>query len=91
MIQDDTGTYVVLQGNWNSWLDYRDGKTIAEIASLYSSDVVPVNAGVKDSSSIGTLQAGDLYYHSGDGTYYYVNSVNQYDDIPNGAWVPLIQ
>ena len=38
-----------------------------------------------------TLKEGDIYYHSGDGKYYYVDKVNKYDQVPNGSWVPLKQ
>ena len=93
VLQDQTGTYVLaLSGTYGMWSKYTQGTSVAELAVQYPDSVKLVNASdIKDSSSIGTLQAGDLYYHSVDGTYYYVNSVNQYDDIPNGAWVPLIQ
>ena len=60
MIQDETGTCVILQGKWDAWTAYSNGATVAELTSQYSSDAVPVNASdIKDSSSE-TLQAGDI-------------------------------
>ena len=96
VIQDDTGTCVILQGKWDAWTAYSKGATVAELTSQYSADAVPLNASeIKDSSSIETLQAGDIYFHSGNGKYYYVDAVNQYEIkdgiVPNGSWVPLIQ
>lgn len=96
VIQDDTGTCVILQGKWDAWTAYSNGATVAQLTSQYSADAVPLNASeIKDSSSIETLQAGDIYFHSGNGKYYYVDAVNQYEIkdgiVPNGSWVPLIQ
>ena len=95
VIQDDTGTCVIMSGMENAWTAYSNGATVAELTSKYSSDAVSVNASdIKDSSSIGTLQAGDIYYHSGNGKYYYVDKVNQNEieegKVPNGSWVPLV-
>ncbi len=108
VLQDGTGTYVLaLSGTWPMWQQYSEGKTAAELAQLYPDTVKPVNASnIKDYSSINTVTAGDIFYHSGNGNYYYVNTVNQYelkdyidanyfvtapDMKPNGSWVLLIQ
>ena len=92
VIKDDTGTCVILQGMENAWNAYVAGATVAELTSQFSSDTVPVNASdIKDSSSVETLKAGDIYYHSDNGKYYYVDKVNKYDSVPNGSWVPLEQ
>ncbi len=95
VIQDETGTCVILQGGNEAWKAYSENNaTVAELISQFSSDAVPVNTDIKDYSSIDTLQAGDIYYHS-DGNYYYVNAVNVYEIrdgiVPNGSWVPLLQ
>ena len=91
VIQDATGTCVIMQGLWNAWLDYLGGKTVSYLISHYSSDAVSVNASdIKDSSSE-TLQAGDLYYDSDQNKFYYVDKVNLYESRPNGSWVPLLQ
>ena len=96
VIQDDTGTCVILQGKWDAWTAYANGATVAELVNRFGSDAVSLNASnIKDSSSIGTLQAGDVYYHSGNDTFYYVNAVNPNEIkdgiVPNGSWVPLLQ
>ena len=91
VIQDETGTCVIMSGMWNTWLAYSGGATVAELTSQFGSDAVPVNASnIKDSSSA-TLQAGDLYYDSGQNTFYYVDKVSLYESRPNGSWVPLLQ
>ena len=90
VIQDETGTCVILQGGWYAWLDYSGGKTVAYLISHYSSDAVPVNpSNIKDSSSE-TVQVGDLYYDSDNNEFRYVNLVN-YESWPNSSWVHLIQ
>ncbi len=91
VIQDDTGTCVILQGKWDAWTAYSNGATVAELTSQYSADAVPLNASeIKDSSSE-TLQAGDIYYDADQNKFYYVDKVSQYESRPNGSWVPLIQ
>ncbi|MCR5096115.1 MAG: prepilin-type N-terminal cleavage/methylation domain-containing protein [Erysipelotrichaceae bacterium] len=91
VIQDDTGTCVILQGGWYAWLAYSDGATVAELTSQFTSDAVPLNVSeIKDSSSE-TLQAGDIYYDADQNKFYYVDKVSQYESRPNGSWVPLIQ
>ncbi len=97
VIQDDTGTCVILQGKWDAWTAYsKEGATVAQLISQFSSDAVGVNASeIKDYSSIKTLNAGDIYYHSGNDTFYYVDKVNENEmkegTVPNGSWTPLIQ
>ena len=91
VIQDDTGTCVILQGKWDAWTAYSKGATVAELTSQFTSDAVPLNASeIKDSSSE-TLQAGDIYYDADQNKFYYVDKVSQYESRPNGSWVPLIQ
>ena len=91
VIQDETGTCVIMSGMWNTWLAYSGGATVAELTSRFSSDAVSVDASnIKDSSSE-TLQAGDIYYDSDQKTYYYVDKVSLYESRPNGSWVPLVQ
>ncbi len=93
VIQDATGTCVILQGMENAWTAYSGGATVAQLVSnsLFSSDVIWVNASdIKDSSSE-TLQAGDIYYNSDNNTFYYVDKVSLYESRPNTSWVPLLQ
>ena len=91
VIQDDTGTCVILQGMEGTWTAYSSGTTVADLARNYISDAVLVNASnIKDSSSE-TLQAGDICYDSDRNTFYYVKQVNQNEPRPNGSWVPLMQ
>ena len=91
VIQDETGTCVILSGMWNTWTAYSGGATVAQLVAQYGSDAVSVDAtDVKDSSFTGELKAGDLYYDSASDKYYYVTSVNLYESRPNSAWVPLI-
>ena len=91
VIQDDTGTCVIMSGMWNTWNAYINGATVAELTSNYSSDALPVNSSkIKDSSSE-TLEAGDIYYDSDKKTFYYVDKVNKYETRPNGSWAPIIQ
>ncbi len=91
VIQDATGTCVILQGMENAWTAYSGGATVAELTSRFSSDAVSVNASsIKDTSSE-SLQAGDIYYDSDQNQFYYVDKVNTYESRPNGSWVPLLQ
>ena len=94
VLQDQTGTYVLaLSGTYDMWKKYHnDGISAAELAEQYPQSVKKVDpSNIKDSSSVETLKEGDIYHHSGDGKYYYVDKVNKYDQVPNGSWVPLIQ
>ncbi len=92
VIQDDTGTCVIMSGMWATWSAYSSGTKAAALAAQYSSDAVLVDASdVKDPSFTGTLQAGDLYYDPASDTYYYVNLVSQYESWPNSSWVPLLK
>lgn len=92
VIQDETGTGVIMQELWATWNAYTNGAKVADLARDYSSDVVLVDASnIKDSSSIGTLQEGDIYYDSATKTYYYVNLIDLSGQYPNGSWVPLKQ
>lgn len=92
VIQDDTGTCVIMQEMWSTWDAYSKGATVAELISQYPTDAVPINnpSDIKDSSSA-TLEVGDIYYDSADNTYYYVNLIDLSGNLPNGSWVPLIQ
>ncbi len=92
VIQDETGTCVIISGMWNTWNAYSGGAKAAALAEHYGNDAVLVNASdVKDSSFTGTLQVGDLYYDSDTDTYYYVNLVSQYESWPNSSWIPLMK
>ncbi|MBQ3329346.1 MAG: prepilin-type N-terminal cleavage/methylation domain-containing protein [Eggerthellaceae bacterium] len=91
VIQDATGTCVILQGVENAWTAYSSGATVAQLTSQFSSDAVSVNASnIKDSSSK-TLQAGDICFDSDKNQFYYVDKVSLYEPRPNGSWVPLLQ
>ena len=91
VIQDDTGTCVIMQGMENAWTEYSGGATVAALTSQFSADAVTANSSeIKDSSSE-TLQAGDIYYDADQNKFYYVDKVSQYESRPNGSWVPLIQ
>ncbi len=92
VIQDETGTCVIMSGMWATWTAYSGGTKAAALAEQFGTDAVMVNASdVKDSSFTGTLQVGDLYYDSASDTYYYVNLVSQYESWPNSSWVPLLK
>lgn len=92
VIKDATGTAVVLQGMNATWKAYSEGKkTVAELASEFSSDIVILNAGIKDSQNIGDYQPHDVYYDSSTNTYRYVDAVNVYEGVPNKSWVELNQ
>jgi len=91
VIQDATGTCVILQGMEYAWTAYSSGASVAELTSRFSSDDVSVNASsIKDSSSE-TLQAGDICFDSDKNQFYYVDKVSLYEPRPNGSWVPLLQ
>ena len=93
MLEDQTGIYVLMTGTYEMWKKYHnDGITAEALAEQYPAWVKKVDtSNIKDSSSVETLKEGDIYHHSGDGKYYYVDKVNKYDQVPNGSWVPLIQ
>ncbi len=92
VIQDETGTCVIMSGMWATWTAYSGGTKAAALAAQYGPDAILVNASdVKDPSFTGTLQVGDLYYDPDSDTYYYVNLVSQYESWPNSSWVPLLQ
>ena len=92
VIQDDTGTCVIMSGMWATWLAYSDGAKAAALAEQFGTDAVPVDASdIKDSSFTGTLETGDLYYDSASDTYYYVTLVSLYESRPNSSWIPLLK
>ena len=92
VIQDETGTCVIMSGMEATWNAYSGGTKAAALAETYGSDAVPVDASdIKDSSFTGTLKTGDLYYDSSSDTYYYVTLVSQYESWPNTSWVPLLK
>ena len=92
VIQDETGTCVIMSGMWATWTAYSGGTKAAALAAQYGPDAVLVDASdIKDSSFTGTLEVGDLYYDSDSSTYYYVNLVSQYERWPNSSWVPLLK
>ncbi|MBQ3920737.1 MAG: prepilin-type N-terminal cleavage/methylation domain-containing protein [Firmicutes bacterium] len=92
VIQDETGTCVILQGLWGLKTAYASGAKVAELAAQYTTDAMLVDTSdIKDSTFTGTLKVGDLYYDSTDGTYYYVTLVSLYESWPNTSWQPLIQ
>lgn len=91
VIQDDTGTCVIMQGMENAWNSYSNGATVAQLTSLYSSDTVLVNTSdIKDSSS-DTVQVGDLYYDSNNNKFYCVTIISSGESFPNSGWLPLSQ
>ena len=90
VIQDETGTCVILQGKENAWNAYTSGTKVADLVKTYSSDAVSVNPNdIKDSSFTGTFKEGDLYYDSKTDLYYYVTGFNLGEELPLRAWVPL--
>ena len=92
VIQDDTGTCVIMSGLELTWNAYSGGATVAEIAAMDGTDAVLVDASdIKDSSFTGTLNTGDLYYDSAKDLYYYVTLVSIYESWPNSAWQVLYQ
>lgn len=92
VIQDETGTCVIMSGMWATWTAYSKGATVAELAALPGSDAVLVNASdIKDPSFEGTLKEGDIYYDPDDDTYYYVTLVSLYESWPNSSWMPLLK
>ena len=91
VLQDETGTCVILSGTWSTWSDYSDGTKVAALAAQHSTDAVLVDASdIKDSSFTGTLETGDIYYDSASDTFYYVTLVSLYESWPNSSWVPLL-
>lgn len=91
VLQDETGTCVILSGMWDTWTDYSGGKKVAALAAQHSADAVLVDASdIKDSSFTGTLETGDIYYDSVSDTFYYVTLVSLYESWPNSSWVPLL-
>ena len=91
VIQDDTGTCVIMSGMWDAWTAYSNGATVAELTGMYGSDAVSVDtSNIKDSSSE-TLQVGDIYFDSESNTFYYVNLVSVYESRPNSSWITLMQ
>lgn len=91
VIQDDTGTCVIMSGMWGTWSAYSGGATVAQLVAQYGNDAVSVDAtDIKDSTFTGELKSGDLYYDSDSDTYYYVTSVSLYESRPNSAWIPLL-
>ncbi len=91
VIQDETGTCVIMTMIWDSWLAYSGGMKVADLAETYDNVVLVDASDIKDSSFTGTLQEGDLYYDSASDTYYYVTLVSLYESWPNSAWVPLLK
>ena len=92
VIQDETGTCVILQGMNDTWLAYTGGAKVAGLVESFKSDAVPVNPNdIKDSSFTGTFKVGDLYYDSKTDLYYYVTGFNLGEELPLSAWVPLLQ
>ena len=90
VIQDGTGTCVILSNTWPLWTAYSNGASVAELAALDSAHAVLVNTSdIKDSSFTGTFEVGDLYYHSATGKFYYVRIVDLSGDLPQGGWVEL--
>ena len=90
VIQDETGTCVILQGGEYAWRAYTAGTKVADLVKTYSSDAVSVNPNdIKDSSFTGTFKEGDLYYDSKTDLYYYVTGFNLGEELPLRAWVSL--
>ena len=90
VIQDDTGTCVILSGRWVEWNDYKNGVSVADLASRYSEYIVPVASDVKDSMSE-TLEPGDVCYDSSTKKYYYVDKIDLSGVRPNDSWIELRQ
>lgn len=91
VIQDETGTCVIISGMWNTWNAYSGGATVAQLVAQYGNDAVPIDpTDIKDSTFTGELKSGDLYYDSGSDTFYYVNTVSLYESRPNSAWIALL-
>ena len=92
VIQDETGTCVILQGMENAWKAYKSGTKVVDLVNQFGSDTVHVDpSDIKDSSFTGAIKIGDLYYDSKENIYYYVFSVSLYEAWPQGSWVALSQ
>ena len=91
VIQDETGTCVIMQGMNNTWLAYLGGTKVADLVKQFASDAKSVNPNdIKESSSAETVAVGDLYYDSKEKVYYYVTRVNQNEVIPLSGWIELL-
>ena len=95
VIQDESGTWIIMQELWNVWDAYNKGTTIADIVAKeeYSLAAVCIEhpSDIKDSSFTGTINPGDLYYDSKTAKYYYVTYVSSGEEMPQGGWVELHQ
>ncbi len=93
VIQDETGTCVILSRDNDVWNAYLNGAKAQDFVNQFNANQVAMVANpsvVKDISS-DTLQTGDLCYDPATGTYYYIRAFNQYDTRPGGQWDPLKQ
>ena len=90
VIQDETGTCVIMSGTYYAQLAYEEGKTVSYLVSYFPDDAKSVKPSeIKDSSSA-KVETGDLYYDSKENKYYYVTTVGVYEKWPQTSWVPLL-